>query len=169
MSEHSNEQYSADPEDQLQPEDTLDDRGIDDVLDEGFSPPEKWSPAEKFGNTPYEEEVGETLDQRLEQERPEVDPYEQAAREAEDPDLSVTGEGVSERAGRLVDEDGGIGPDERGPLDGPDTGTAAEDIGIDGAGASAEEAAVHRIDDVDDLADLDGPDGLEGSDGLDPA
>ena len=27
--------------DQLQPEDTLDDRGVDDVLDEGYSPPER--------------------------------------------------------------------------------------------------------------------------------
>ncbi|MCW2710113.1 MAG: hypothetical protein JWP24_307, partial [Marmoricola sp.] len=27
--------------DQLQPEDSLDDRGVDDVLDEGFSPPER--------------------------------------------------------------------------------------------------------------------------------
>jgi hypothetical protein len=28
-------------EDQLQPQDTLDDRGVDDVLDEGISPPEQ--------------------------------------------------------------------------------------------------------------------------------
>ena len=27
--------------DQLQPEDTLDDRGVEDVLDEGYSPPER--------------------------------------------------------------------------------------------------------------------------------
>ncbi len=28
-------------EDQLQPSDTLDDRGVDDVLDEGYSPPDR--------------------------------------------------------------------------------------------------------------------------------
>ena len=49
------------------------------MLDEGYSPPEKWSAAEGFGNTPYEEETGETLDQRIAQEEPEPDPYEAAA------------------------------------------------------------------------------------------
>ena len=44
------------------------------------------------------------------------------------------------RAGRLVDEDEGLGPDVEKDLVG-------EDVGIDGAGASAEEAAVHVIDD----------------------
>ncbi len=34
-------EYSVDDEDQLQPEDTLLDRGEDDVLDEGYSPPER--------------------------------------------------------------------------------------------------------------------------------
>ena len=57
--------------DQLQPEDTLIDRGVDDVLDEGYSPPEKWSAAERFGNTAEEQAEGETLDQRLAQEQPE--------------------------------------------------------------------------------------------------
>ena len=33
--------YSLDDEDQLPSEDTLDDRGIDDLLDEGYSPPER--------------------------------------------------------------------------------------------------------------------------------
>ncbi len=136
MSENSAEQYSSDPEDQLQPEDTLVDRGVDDVLDEGYSPPEKWSAAEGFGNTPYEEETGETLDQRIAQEEPEPDPYLQAAEETED----VGGEVGSVRAGRLVDEDEGLGPDLESDLVG-------DDVGIDGAGASAEEAAVHVIDD----------------------
>ncbi len=138
MSENSAEQYSSDPEDQLQPEDTLVDRGVDDVLDEGYSPPEKWSAAEGFGNTPYEEETGETLDQRIAQEEPELDPYEAAAAEGE----NVGGEVGDRRAGRLVDEDEGLGPDLESDLVG-------EDVGIDGAGASAEEAAVHVIEDDD--------------------
>ena len=130
--------YSVDDEDQPQGDgDSLvDSRGLDEPLDEGYSPPEKWSPGEVFGNTPAEEEQGETLEQRIAQEEPEPDPYELAANESED----VTGEVGTERAGRLVDEDEGLGPDLEKDL-------VAEDVGIDGAGASAEEAAVHVIDD----------------------
>ena len=39
--ESSAGEYSVDEDDQLQPEDTLVDRGVDDVLDEGYSPPER--------------------------------------------------------------------------------------------------------------------------------
>jgi hypothetical protein len=127
---------SIDDEDQLQPEDSLVDRGVDDALDEGFSPPEKWSAGEGYGNTPAEELAGESLEQRIAQEEPEPDPYAEAAAEGE----HVGGEVGTERAGRLVAEDEGLGPDEEKDL-------VAEDIGIDGAGASAEEAAVHVVDD----------------------
>ena len=40
--------------DQLQPEESLVDRGVEDVLDEGYTTPERWSPAQGFGNTPAE-------------------------------------------------------------------------------------------------------------------
>jgi hypothetical protein len=130
--------YSVDDEDQPQGsgDSLVDDRGLDEPLDEGYSPPEKWSIAEGYGNTPLEEELGETLDQRLAQEVPEPDPYELAATETED----VGGEVGNERAGRLVDENRGIGEDTEKDLVG-------DDVGIDGAGATAEEAAVHVIDD----------------------
>jgi hypothetical protein len=130
--------YSVDDEDQPQADgDSLvDDRGLTEPLDEGYSPPEKWSVAEGYGNTPAEEKAGETLDMRLAQEVPEPDPYDEAAEIRED----VGGEVGRERAGRLVDEDEGLGPDEEKDLVG-------EDVGIDGAGASAEEAAVHVLDD----------------------
>lgn len=131
-------EYSVDDENQLQPEDTLVDRGLDDALDEGYSPPEKWSPAEGFGNTPYEEQVGETLDQRIAQEEPEPDPYLEAEERNED----VGGEVGDRRAGRLVAEDEGTHEDTEADL-------VAEDVGINGAGASAEEAAVHVIADED--------------------
>ena len=64
--------YSVDDEDQPQStgDSMADDRGLDEPLDEGFSPPEKWSPAQGYGNTPAEEEEGETLEQRLAQEEP---------------------------------------------------------------------------------------------------
>ncbi|MGZ4461140.1 MAG: DUF5709 domain-containing protein [Nocardioidaceae bacterium] len=142
MSENSGENeiynsYSVDDEDQPQGEgDSLvDARGLEEPLDEGYSPPEKWSAGEGYGNTPFEEEQGESLDQRLAQEEPEPDPYLEAANEAED----VGGEVGDRRAGRLVDEDEGLGPDEESEL-------VAEDVGIDGAGSTAEEAAVHVID-----------------------
>lgn len=118
--------------DQRQPEDTLDDRGVDDVLDEGYSPPEKWSAAQRFGNTHQEEAAGETLDQRLAQEEPEYGAES-------DREVLDDGEVGDERAGRLVDPDEGIGED----IDAEMVGT---DVGIDGAGASAEEAAVHVVD-----------------------
>ncbi len=135
--------YSVDDEDQPQgSEDSLvDDRGLEEPLDEGYSPPEKWSAGQKWGNTPLEEELGETIDQRVEQEEPEPDPYAAAAAEDldeqdEDPEVG------DERAGRLVEPDEGWRTDTEKDLD-------AEDVGIDGAGASAEEAAVHVIDEED--------------------
>src|SRR6478735_6508459 len=64
-------EYSTEGDQQLQPGDTLDDRGVDDILDEGYSPPERWSVLEKFGNTAEEERNGETLDQKLAEEEPD--------------------------------------------------------------------------------------------------
>jgi hypothetical protein len=134
--------YSVDDETQPQGEgDSLvDDRGLPEPLDEGYSPPEKWSAAQGYGNTPLEEELGETLDQRVAQEIPEPDPYV-AAEEADEEDLADgVGPQVGDaRAGRLVAPDEGVREDTDKELD-------ARDVGIDGAGASAEEAAVHVID-----------------------
>lgn len=129
--------YSVDDENQPQGDGTslVSDRGLEDPLEEGYSPPEKWSAGQGYGNTPLEEQQGESLDQRLAQEQAEPDPYEQAATDAE----QVGGEVGDERAGRLVADDEGRFVDEEKDL-------VAEDVGIDGAGASAEEAAVHVVD-----------------------
>jgi hypothetical protein len=140
MSENDSEiygGYSVDDEDQPQGDgDSLtDNRGLDDPLDEGYSPPEKWSVAEGYGNTPLEEELGETLDMRIAQEEPEPDPYAE-----EDDDFLDDGEVGTARAGRLVAPDEGAHEDEDAEL-------YAEDAGIDGAGASAEEAAMHVVED----------------------
>ena len=149
--------YSVDDEDQPQGDgDSLvDDRGLAEPLDEGYSPPEKWSAAQGFGNTPLEEIQGESLDQRVDQEVAEPDPYEVAEEEAARGDLaamvaedSSEGEAVQvdvegaegERAGRLVAADEGVRPDTEKDL-------VAEDVGIDGAAAGAEEAAVHVVED----------------------
>ncbi|MGI9085189.1 MAG: DUF5709 domain-containing protein [Aeromicrobium sp.] len=123
--------------DQMQSEDTLVDRGVDDVLDEGYSPAENWGPGEGFGSTAAETEQGETLDQRLKQEQPDPDPY--ADEEVQAP---VDNEVGDARSGRLVDPDGGVGEDVEKDLVG-------DDVGIDGAAASAEEAAVHVVPDDD--------------------
>ena len=140
MSENDSEVYggySVDDEDQPQGDgDSMsDDRGLTEPLDEGYSPPEKWSVGQGYGNTPLEEELGETLDQRIAQEEPEPDPY--AEEDVEDID---DGEVGNARAGRLVAPDGGAGEDE-------DAEMFADDAGIDGAGASAEEAAMHVVND----------------------
>lgn len=132
--------YSVDDENQPQGDgDSLvDNRGLKEPLDEGYSPPEKWSTAQGYGNTPREEAEGESLDQRLAQEEPEPDPYD-AARESEQADDLDDGEVGDQRAGRLVDPDKGMGPDLEKDLVG-------DDVGIDGAGASAEEAAMHIVE-----------------------
>src|SRR5215213_11494181 len=116
--------YSVDDEDQPQGEgDSMsDDRGLTEPLDEGYSPPEKWSVAEGYGNTPLEEELGETLDQRIAQEEPEPDPYAE-----DDTENLDDGEVGDARAGRLIAPDEGAHEDE-------DPEMYAEDAGIDGAG-----------------------------------
>ena len=131
--------YSVDEEDQPGAEDTLQDADDpDDLMDRGYSPPEHYSAGEGYGNTPWEEEHRESIDQRLRQEIPDRDPYAE--------DDSVVDEDVDDgevgdrRAGRLVDLDEGVREDTENDLVG-------EDVGIDGAGASAEEAAVHIVPD----------------------
>jgi hypothetical protein len=79
------------------------------------------------------------LDQRRAQEIPEPDPYGEAAAPLEVDEDEMAPEIGDARAGRLVEPDEGAHEDREPKL-------LAEDIGIDGAGASAEEAAVHVID-----------------------
>ena len=128
-------------EDQLQAGDTLDDRGVDDVLDEGMSPPERPSPGVAHGITAAEDAAGETLEERLVQEEPDpaaqVDHTPEAqVRELADADENADpSDGLEvgdERTGRLVAEDG--------------ADDAGVDAGIDGGAASAEEAAVHDVE-----------------------
>ncbi len=124
--------YSVDAENQPTStgDSTADDRGLPEPLDEGYSPPEKWSPAEGYGNTAFEEGQGESLDIRLAQEEPDIDPNAVPGEE-------VGGEVGTARSGRLVATD---------VVGDAETDLYAEDVGIDGAGASAEEAAVHVIE-----------------------
>jgi hypothetical protein len=121
-------------EDQLQGDDTLDDRGVDDILDEGMSPPERPSRDLARGITARDDAEGETLDERLAQEEPDV--FDEVDRDDET-DPSDGYEVGDERTGRLAEDlDQDVTQD-----------NLADDVGIDGGAASAEEAAVHTIPD----------------------
>jgi hypothetical protein len=126
---------------QLQPEDTLDDRGTGDILDEGISPPEKLRGSTAKGVTPAEASEGETLEERMRQEEPDptaqVEPDVDDSTEVDDPTDQFAG---AERSGRLLEPDEGSRED-------VEKDAIARDVGIDGGAASAEEAAVHVIDD----------------------
>ena len=124
---------------QLSEADSLIDRGVDDVLDEGYIAPDNWSPAQGFGNTASEMKQGETLEQRIAQEQPETDPKK--LRGPWNPNRENR-QGGSKRAGRLVAPGGGSGPDTEGE-------SIASDVGISGGAASAEEAAMHIISEED--------------------
>ena len=131
--------YSVDDEDQPSNLEDLGDSDVEDELDRGYSPPESYSAGQGFGNTPFEEATGETLDQRIAQEIPEPDPYLEAESASLD-DPPADREVGDERAGRLVAPDAGLGEDTEKDL-------VADDVGIDGAAASAEEAAMHVVPD----------------------
>ncbi|HAG59716.1 MAG TPA: hypothetical protein DCL83_10575 [Arthrobacter bacterium] len=144
--------YSLDDEDQLQAEDTLDDRGVDDLLDEGYSPPERPRGVDAYGTTLAEQRHGESIGQRLAHEEP--DP----GRAFEDPLVEPDMVGGDDPDAIAAEDDflgdGEVGDRRSGRLMAPDRGTdedtesemVAEDMGIDGGGSSAEEAAVHVIE-----------------------
>jgi hypothetical protein len=121
----------------LDASDTLED-GVADPLDVGYEPADKWSGANRFGTTEAEQHQGESLDSLLAQEEPDVDPY--ANEDTDEDELTRRGDDEDPRAGRLIAEDEGLGPDE-------ERDAVAFDAGVDSGAASAEEAAVHVTDD----------------------
>jgi hypothetical protein len=136
--------------------DTLDGNPGDDPLDRGVAAPDRWTAAMRYALNG--EEDSESLDELLAEEEPDLD-------EADDDDWdeNATSRDVSRferdddadpRAGRLVtgDEDTG---DPADTLRDTEAELVARDTGIDGGGASAEEAAVHIIGDPGDENDAD--------------
>src|SRR5579859_2864129 len=126
-----------------------------DTLDRGVVAPQRWSAAIRRGSTASELRAGESLDELLAAEEPDVtgelddigeepagDPAEDADAGDEDVDGLLLDDGPDPRAGRLVAEDEGAHPDEEADL-------VAHDAGIDGGAATAEEAAVHVVGDDD--------------------
>lgn len=109
--------------DQLTAEDGLLDRGVADLLDEGYSPPER-DPIKLQGGM----STDDPLAHRLRAEQPEV--WDCAPGQA-------PGESQPDRAPRLVEgRDGGR-----------DTDVYATGVGLAGGAATAEEAAMHVVTD----------------------
>jgi Family of unknown function (DUF5709) len=145
---------SADLEDYevLDTSDTLTGEPGDDPLDRGVVTPERWSAGMRFGTTAGEQQEGESLDRLLAEEEPDVafdaddeEPSGVAGDEDaadEDIDGLLLDDGADPRAGRLVAEDEGAHADSEADL-------VASDTGIDGGAATAEEAAMHVVDEDD--------------------
>jgi hypothetical protein len=139
------EQEDAGP---LDLQDAVGERSYDDILDQGYSPPERPLGVTKHGTTAAEQHEGETLDERLAQEVPdagepvgdEVGDLPGGEGEPVDPEAGES------RAGRLVAPDEGAHTDVTKE-------EVAQDVGIDGGAAGAEEAAVHVVPDETDLPD----------------
>ncbi|GGX77661.1 DUF5709 domain-containing protein [Streptomyces minutiscleroticus] len=125
----------------LDAEDTLEYDGVDDPLDRGYSPPERPWAVEHRGVTATEQRRGETLDERLAEEVPDVSaPEGDGIGDWQDSDGELLDDEVGAvRSGRLVAPDEGTHEDTESAL-------VAADVGIDGAAASAEEAAMHVVD-----------------------
>jgi hypothetical protein len=112
--------------DQVDPSESLTGDNTEDPLDAGYSPPERASHSWR-GDTAEEARAGESLDQHLAEEEPDVfaDDVDDVA-----PD---------ERAGRLVAPDEGAHED-------LESDEIATDVGRAGSASSAEEAAMHIVD-----------------------
>ena len=130
---------------QLGFEDTLDDPEVKDPLDEGVSPPDRPWVGDGWGVTAREEAQGEGLDGRLARELSDGAADDgDGLGDTSDTDGELRDDEVGDvRSGRLVATDQGD----------PDREPWASDIGIDGAGASAEEAAVHVVGDQESDGD----------------
>jgi hypothetical protein len=162
--------YSIDDEDQLQGAETLMDGADDDILDEGYSPADRPQGSDAWGTTPFEQAQDETIEQRILQEEPDpnsaygapdnesgLDRLDDETVGGDDPDAIPAEDDfigdTGSLAGRLV------APDEGAHLD-RESESIAGDVAFAGSGATAEEAAMHIVeddytDDLDALDDLD--------------
>jgi hypothetical protein len=118
--------------------DTLDGAPGDDPLDRGIIPPEHWTAASRYGTTAGEEADGESLDQLLAEEEPDLTEDED---EDEDDSPEDADDDPAPRSGRLIAPDGGHHTRRQARL-------LAHDVGPDGGGATAEEVAMHTTDEL---------------------
>jgi len=128
--------------------DTLEGNPGDDPLDRGVAPPERWSAEIRSGSEGGERE---SLDQLLAEKEPDTpfDVDDDLPEDRDDDDEAdeyldglLLDDGPDPRAGRLVAEDEGAHAAAEEDL-------VARDVGVDGGAASAEEAAVHVVEDDD--------------------
>uniref|UniRef100_UPI003C6E40FC hypothetical protein n=1 Tax=Saccharomonospora viridis TaxID=1852 RepID=UPI003C6E40FC len=113
------EVHVPDPQDAVDPilgsavgaEDLDEDRMQTDPLEEGMDPPEGWSGADRYGTTAREQRDGESLEQRLWQERSETAPPSPGAAPGEDR-AEVTGAADTEVTEVPLPEGDDVGPDE---------------------------------------------------------
>ncbi len=138
--------------------DTLDGAPGDDPLDRGVVAPSRWSAGMRFGTTAEEQEAGESLDQQLAKEEPDAAGADAersdgvaGAENALDDDVVrfLLDQGADSRTGRIVADDDGS------HLFGADD-LVARDAGIDGGGATAEEAALHVLAEDEETGPGDG-------------
>src|SRR3954451_16682935 len=111
----------------LDPVENLTGDDPDEIMQTSYVPPDREPYNLRHAPTPFEEHEGESLDQRLSEELPVVSPDDIAFTEA-DP-----------RAGRLVAPDEGWRQDVVKE-------EVAEDVGPAGYASSAEEAAMHIVE-----------------------
>ncbi|MBO0832944.1 MAG: hypothetical protein J2P28_10765 [Actinobacteria bacterium] len=124
----------------------------DDPLDRGVATPERWSAAMRFGSTAAEHRSGASHDRLLAREDPD-DGLDSANdrpdgiswdANATDDDIAnrLANDGPAPRAGRLIRAVADEAVYRTWEID-----AVARDVGIDGGGATAEEAALHVVPD----------------------
>ncbi|MGW7312083.1 DUF5709 domain-containing protein [Streptomyces sp. NPDC054865] len=139
--------YQPQPEDEPSEghpdmDDSVGELGTDALLDQGYSPPERPYASERNPTTGEEQRLGESLDDRLAREVPDQQPEpgdgvgDLPGGEGEPIDPEVG----DARAGRLA-------PATEYPRE---NNVLAHDVGVDAGAASAEEAAVHVIEDLEE-------------------
>jgi hypothetical protein len=113
----------------LDPVENLTGDDPDEVMQTGYNPPDREPYNLRHAPTSFEEREGESLDEKLAEEQPDVTEADIDAGDEEP------------RAGRLVAPDEGAHADE-------EKDEIASDVGPAGYASSAEEAAMHIQDDI---------------------
>ncbi|HEX6452405.1 MAG TPA: DUF5709 domain-containing protein [Trebonia sp.] len=129
--------------------DTLDGNPGDDPLDRGVATPDHWSAGLRYAAEGDDE--SESLDEQLSEEEPDItvsdeEDFWDENETGQEASRDEQGADADPRTGRLVSEDEDVDGDGDTSLVMEDD-LVAQDVGIDGGAASAEEAAVHLTGD----------------------
>lgn len=136
----------------LDANDTLIGRPGDDPLERGVATPDRWSAGVRYALEGEEDE--ESLDELLGEEEPDA----ADDTDAQSWDENVTGQEIARfeeeddepRAGRLVSPDEDTDDVSETLVVDREDEAVARDAGIDGGAATAEEAALHVVDEPDE-------------------